>query len=448
MGQNNSMYTCCTHCQTWFALRASQLRIGRGEVRCGHCFQIFNALEHLREVAPPEEMTHLPAPPAASHVEAESAEPNERVNEPQMGDITLLGDGRNDTADVLGPSWSDADDESWSGEPVDTPGDAFSTNLLPEIQPTQTAVDAEPALPEPPTWEDYVPAGITTDLTSTAAASPNGMTSAQGFGATADVTQELIVARDETAHEAAHESTQVLPTAAPVPEATEQGDWRADAPAHLSTDGDDATRALSAHRSELSDDEVMAELMDRNAQAVQDSSEIPSVLRADIDLPTPSEGLTRSQWPWLAGVALLMAGLFFQYMWFLPDDMVSRYPLTASMVDSFCERAHCRRHAKVDRAKIELLSRDVRIHPGYEGALQVTLSMVNHARYMQTYPHIQFTLFNVNGRTIVSRVFAPSDYINHKGLLEAGLAPSTPVQVVLDLLAPEEAAVSFEFRFI
>ena len=43
------MLTRCPACQTVFRLRPEQLHARRGEVRCGHCFHPFNALEHALE---------------------------------------------------------------------------------------------------------------------------------------------------------------------------------------------------------------------------------------------------------------------------------------------------------------------------------------------------------------------------------------------------------------
>ena len=44
------MITRCPACQTVFRLRPEQLHARGGEVRCGHCFHPFNALENTVEV--------------------------------------------------------------------------------------------------------------------------------------------------------------------------------------------------------------------------------------------------------------------------------------------------------------------------------------------------------------------------------------------------------------
>ncbi|MEM7253268.1 MAG: DUF3426 domain-containing protein [Pseudomonadota bacterium] len=189
-------------------------------------------------------------------------------------------------------------------------------------------------------------------------------------------------------------------------------------------------------------------LDDREPSEAAGVSVLPKVLRDDLQGVESAAPLVPFQWRWLVLALLLALGLVAQYLWFMPDDLIARYPMARPWVEQVCEPLQCRYQVRVDRSKIDLLSRDVRIHPAYEGALQVTLSMINQADFSQSFPHIQFTLFNVNGGVIVSRTFAPPEYIEDDARRAIGLEPNDPVQVVLDLLAPEEAAVSFEFRFI
>ena len=45
------MYTQCSHCETVFQLKAETLRAAGGQVRCGKCGEVFNALARLAEDA-------------------------------------------------------------------------------------------------------------------------------------------------------------------------------------------------------------------------------------------------------------------------------------------------------------------------------------------------------------------------------------------------------------
>lgn len=65
------MITRCPSCQTHFRVHAEQLAARAGQVRCGKCSRVFDALEHLIE-----EFAPAPAPPEfeTPHADADAAE--------------------------------------------------------------------------------------------------------------------------------------------------------------------------------------------------------------------------------------------------------------------------------------------------------------------------------------------------------------------------------------
>ena len=142
---------------------------------------------------------------------------------------------------------------------------------------------------------------------------------------------------------------------------------------------------------------------------------------------------------------ILLAG---QYVFFMPEDAARRYPQWRGAIESLCVRIGCVLPERRDPARIRVVSRDVRVHPRYEGVMQLKATLTNAAPYRQPYPQVRFTLYNVNGQTIATRVFRPSEYLGRPVAASARLRPHTPFQLELDVLAPEEAAVSFEFRFL
>ena len=178
------------------------------------------------------------------------------------------------------------------------------------------------------------------------------------------------------------------------------------------------------------------------------ASEVPESLREDWQRMQTTRAARLRNLSFGTLALLLLAGPVVQYMWFEPEDLLRRFPQARPVVEAFCERAGCLLPSSRDPAKIQLLSRAVRAHPDYEGALLVSATFSNNAPWPQPFPYMKFSLYNVNGLTIASRVFSPRDYL--AGALAPGaLLPSgQPVQVSLEMLAPEEAAVSFEFSFL
>jgi hypothetical protein len=176
--------------------------------------------------------------------------------------------------------------------------------------------------------------------------------------------------------------------------------------------------------------------------------DVPEVLRADASRSALQSMQGRRRILYGTASLVLLVGLAAQYAWFMPDDMLRRYPQSRALLETLCPLLGCAVPEVHDAARFELVSRDVRVHPRYEGALLVTAALVNSAGFVQPYPRMQFTLFNVNGQSIASRIFAPSEYLGAGVDEAAGMEPQTPLQITLDVLAPDEPAVSFEFRFL
>lgn len=175
---------------------------------------------------------------------------------------------------------------------------------------------------------------------------------------------------------------------------------------------------------------------------------LPLVLREETDRIAARTAAQRRNVGYGVAALTLLGLLAVQYVFFMPDDAARRYPQWRGAIEAFCVQLGCVIPERRDPARIRVVSRDVRLHPRYEGVLQIKATLTNAAPFRQPYPRVRFTLFNVNGQTIATRVFQPSEYLGRPVAAGARLRPQTPFQVALDVLAPEEAAVSFEFSFL
>ena len=121
-------------------------------------------------------------------------------------------------------------------------------------------------------------------------------------------------------------------------------------------------------------------------------SDYPRVLEADIARleRVAARGRTGKI---LAAISVgLIVVLGIQYAWFMPQDMASRYPQTRNFLTVFCRHTGCTLIEQRDPAQVQVVSRDVRVHPKFEGALLVTAQLVNVANFAQPYPLMEFTL--------------------------------------------------------
>lgn len=89
-----SLATRCTACGTVFRVVQDQLRVSDGWVRCGRCAEVFNAIEHLTDLAgDPDAQDTAPNPQTASGADA----PFERT---QVPDDETAQAGVSDATDV------------------------------------------------------------------------------------------------------------------------------------------------------------------------------------------------------------------------------------------------------------------------------------------------------------------------------------------------------------
>ena len=175
---------------------------------------------------------------------------------------------------------------------------------------------------------------------------------------------------------------------------------------------------------------------------------VPEVLREDLHRFQIRTRMHRRTTVFTLASLLLLVMFAGQYTWFEPDRVSKSYPQARHWVARFCAQTQCVLPERRDLSQFRLTSRDVRVHPQFEGALQINATFINRASYAQRYPRLRFTLFNVNGQVIASRVFNPVQYLRGEAPRRTEMGPGASLRITLEVLAPDEAAVSFEFQFL
>ena len=137
---------------------------------------------------------------------------------------------------------------------------------------------------------------------------------------------------------------------------------------------------------------------------------LPDVLRLDAEEFADRAAARRRAIGFGSGALALLVVLAGQYVFFMPEDAARRYPQWRGAIESVCMQVGCVLPERRDPARIRVVSRDVRVHPRYEGVMQIKATLTNSAPFRQPYPKVRFTLFNVNGQTIATRVFQPREY--------------------------------------
>jgi predicted Zn finger-like uncharacterized protein len=151
---------------------------------------------------------------------------------------------------------------------------------------------------------------------------------------------------------------------------------------------------------------------------------------------------------WRAAALLLVLAAAVQIAWFQRDLLIGRYPELRPWVERLCGRIGCEVLEFRDLSAIQLVNRDVRLHPLYEDSLLVNATIRNGAAKAQAWPFVQLVLFDTNGRPIAQRSFAPHEYLDASIDARLGMQPQSSAHFVLEITGATTDAVSFEFGFL
>ena len=151
---------------------------------------------------------------------------------------------------------------------------------------------------------------------------------------------------------------------------------------------------------------------------------------------------------WVSGTLALLIIAASQLLWFNRDRVLQYYPQAIPQAKRFCEQFHCELIRKQDLSAIEMVNRDVRLHPLFVETLLVNATIINLLSVAQPYPTVQINLFDTGGIVIGSRKFTPEEYLDQSIAIYAGMSPNNPIHFVLEITGYTSDAVSFEFRFL
>lgn len=179
-----------------------------------------------------------------------------------------------------------------------------------------------------------------------------------------------------------------------------------------------------------------------------DEHNVPIQLRKDIN--HLQAGAQRRWHPLLAPIFIIFLLLlsFSQLAFFRSHELVQQIPSSRPMLEAFCEKLGCSYSGPRDIKQIQLLSRDVRLHPKEKNALLISAAMINNAYFSQPYPNIHIRLSDISGNIIAERIFNSKTYmgkLNNPFLL---MKSKTPVHINFEVVDPGKDAINFEFTFL
>jgi predicted Zn finger-like uncharacterized protein len=149
---------------------------------------------------------------------------------------------------------------------------------------------------------------------------------------------------------------------------------------------------------------------------------------------------------WIGGCAILALVLAAQLAW-ANRVALSANASTRPLLAHACAILRCTVPPEQDLSKLTLLSRDIRPHPSVPGALIISATLRNDAKFTQPYPLIRIALSDLDGNKVAMRRFRPAEYVSDPKTRAAGLAPGATIAVAFEVEDPGRNAVAFEFGF-
>lgn len=160
---------------------------------------------------------------------------------------------------------------------------------------------------------------------------------------------------------------------------------------------------------------------------------------------TPRAG--SATWAWTSLIAIAGLSLLLALQLLLADRArLSADAQWRPLLSGLCGVLRCSLPPWREPSAFALLNRDVRPHPSVPGALRVTATFRNDARWAQPWPALLLTLSDVDGRTVGARVFNASDYLGAAPTRE-GLKSGQSATIAMDVLEPSPRIVAFTFDF-
>ena len=168
----------------------------------------------------------------------------------------------------------------------------------------------------------------------------------------------------------------------------------------------------------------------------------PSFARAGPPAPVPDR---RRRWLRIGAIAALSLLLGLQLL------LADRARLAADarwrpLLAVVCAVLQCTLPPWREPSAFTLLDRDVRAHPTVPGALRVTATFRNDARWPQPWPSLLLTLSDLDGRPAGARVFAAREYLGAPPT-RSGVASGQSATIAMDVVEPGPRIVAFTFDF-
>jgi predicted Zn finger-like uncharacterized protein len=402
------LFTQCSKCETVFKLSAEVLRAAGGQVRCGNCGEVFNALARLAEdanaFAPRESSYDL-----ESRADSILREPSPPHPAPEPDNNDDFGTPGVEIARLQILDWNESDPEQPVTEDLD-------------LEQGEPASDPSLEFTLPPGELDRI--FVESRKKEASKASPTGPPPDEPEEFEVDITPVPVQATPAPA------ANPTPPATPPAPTSTAPKPAPAPPPAQSAPEQPPHPEAVAAATSSAFDvpDAVRFEILS-GMESVQPLHELSQSIH------TP--GLKR----WMAAAIVFALLLAFQIVHHNREYLVAHGPF-AGLLRALYAGAGAPVPSSANLAAYQLRQWGVSGDPAADGTLRVRASILNAAAQLEAFPLLRVTLANRFGTSIGARDFEPSEYLGRP--TARYMNPGEQVDATMDILDPGKSAEGFE----
>ena len=380
-----ALATQCPHCQTTFRVAHDQLKLRAGLVRCGHCKEIFNGIEHL---LPPEdaEATEAGTEPTTRAIATPPPYIAPAVTAPASSDLPAPDEEKD--AEDASAATPDAPAAS-SRLDFDIPA-AFEREA--ELSPLPAPQDEDkPDNPNP--LERMTLMDFTQDRPDQMAGDENEIEQRELSNA-----ESFRSAYDPTVPDELDEAIEDL----------QRKPWR-------STKKTPRTKKREVRKDSEPEDEPGFVRRGRRQQRMGRRLRI------------------------LLGIScfILLIAALLQGSYLFRNQIAGLFPQAKPFLTQVCDALGCRIDLPAQIAAVSIESSELQTLAENKNTFVLTTLLRNYSDSLQQWPHIELTLNDANEKPLLRRVFKPADYLS-EAEVRAGFATSSE----------QSAKLSFELEQI
>ncbi len=430
--------TQCPYCKTHFRLSQEQLSAAAGNVRCGACLKVFNALS-----------SHPAQSPTTTPIERHNAAGELLIHDDlELDDLDLeaLGLDESIVDEVNPPLSASRDDEPLiAGDEPDLT--AADDDFLDDDQPLSLAETAQPQ----DKTDQHQPGELDADdfdLHEDFIATPPAR----------DIPQRREPVFSEPEPEPSEPADTSPPPARmlPLQDATGPGGiFLRDRPAHAPDEEHTDTEAGLTTRDEPEIDESELDYTpeetteSRSEPRLEDDLTLPNLDDEPLLLDEPVRPTRRSRHSWVwTPLCLLAVGALLAQIVTYNLEAWARDERWRPTLEGICLVAGCELPVRVDIGQVRSSNLLVRPHPEFPNAVAIDVIIYNRADYPQPFPVVRMLFTDNRGNNVSEKRFRPEEYLGGELAGRNLMPPQTPIHIALSMVAPGPQASSYNLDFL